>query len=229
MRVQQHMLARISSVLVLAGAFVVMNAARADATLIVYVCNDASCLGGDDFTITDDGALDANPGNEGSVTYFTAGGGTITASTYPNQGSEAEPFLNLTYTLSAAAFASLAGTPYVFAAQDGFTASFGSASFIANASNGGGSASLYAGAGTFAPGIPPLFSCVMNCAGGAIAPAAPYFLAVGIAPIASARGAAGDATVLVSPQQTVPDGGTTATLLGSILLGFGMLRRKFRS
>jgi hypothetical protein len=31
----------------------------------------------------------------------------------------------------------------------------------------------------------------------------------------------------VTPQQTVPDGGSTAALLGSILLGFGVLRRKF--
>ena len=59
MRVHRNMLAKISSVLLLAGGFVVMNAARADAALILYVCDDADCDGaGSDFTIADDSALD---------------------------------------------------------------------------------------------------------------------------------------------------------------------------
>lgn len=222
-------LARISSVLLLTGAFVVMSAARADATLIVYVCNDAACgAGGIDFTIADGSGLDSNP-TLGEVTFFTPGGGTVSASSYPSQGTAADPFLNLTYSLASTTFASFGGTMFLYSAQDPFTTS-GTASLLANASNGSGTASLYSGLGSFAPpGGAPLVSCPMPCSGsGAVT--APYYLAVGIAPIANATngGANGDATATVVPQQTVPDGGSTAALLGSVLLGFGMLRRKFK-
>ena len=75
MRLHRHMLARVSSVLLLAGAFVVMSAARADATLIVYVCNDAACGGGGiDFTIADGSGDDSDAGRTQSCTIFTPGG-----------------------------------------------------------------------------------------------------------------------------------------------------------
>ena len=222
-------LARISSVLLLAGAFVVMNAARADATLIVYVCNDAACgAGGIDFTIADGSGLDSNPA-PGAVTFFTPGGGAVSASSYPNQGSATDPFLNLTYNLNSTTFASFGGTPFLYSAQDPFTVS-GLASLVANASNGSGTATLYSGPGSFLPLTgTTLASCVMPCSdSGAVT--ADYYLALGVVPVAASNGGAnGDATATVVPQQTVPDGGSTAALLGSVLLGFGMLRRKFKN
>jgi hypothetical protein len=231
MRLHRHMLARISSVLLLAGAFVVVNAARADATLIVYICNDSACTGGGDFSVTDGTGGDGDLGTPGSVSFIIPGYANVSAASYPALGSEGTPILTLNYIISAAGFASF-GTPWVFAAQDGFNAA-GNALFEADASNGGGLANLYAGTGSIAPpfGIPN-FSCAMDCLPGIVlpAPVSPYYLAVGLAPTAEVSGAAnGDATVSVVPeQQSVPDGGSTATLLGSVLLGFGMLRRKFK-
>jgi VPDSG-CTERM motif len=227
MRVHRQLLARLGSVLFLAGAFVVMNAARADATLIVYLCNDAACTGGGDSIITDGlaGDSDADPD---SIVYNAPGGGRIAADTDPTQ-------LGMTYRLTAETFDMFGGTPYIYATQDSF-ASSGLAEFAANATLGNGNASLHTGAGLFTPpfGI-GVINCAMPCADSTPV-VAPYYLAVGVAPIAAPplpngtpRGARGDATVTVTPQQTVPDGGSTATLLGSILLGFGMLRRKFRS
>ncbi len=40
------------------------------------------------------------------------------------------------------------------------------------------------------------------------------------------EGAFGNTNVPMQQTQTVPDGGSTAALLGSVLLGFGILRRK---
>ena len=226
MRLHRHMLARISSVLLLAGAFVVMSAARADATLILYICNDPLCAGAGDFTIADEGPFDGDLGTPGSIDFTIAGVANLGASSYPAQGSAAEPVLTLNYILSAAAFASF-GQPYIFATQDGFTSS-GLAQFEADASNGAGLASLYTGPGAFVPPFgPAAFVCAMDCTGGAVV-VSPYHLAVGVAPTVGFGGSAsGDVTVIV-PQQSVPDGGSTAALLGSVLLGFGMLRRRFK-
>jgi hypothetical protein len=223
-------LARLSSVLFLAGAFMVLSAARADATLIVWVCDDPVCAAGGDFVAVDDGGSDADS-TDGSISFIIAGYANVLASSYPAQGSAADPVLTLNYSLTADAFATF-GTPYVFAAQDSFTASPGTMMLQANSALGGGTASFYAGPGTFGPppfAGAPILSCALDCATSfAPAPASPYHLAIGVAPTAGpGAGASGDASILVSPVQTVPDGGSTAALLGSILLGFGMLRRKF--
>jgi hypothetical protein len=221
------MLARITSVLLLAGGLVVMSAARAEATLIIYVCGDASCSGGAT-VFTDQLPGDTDP-TLGSLNFSIDGIASGGASSYPASGSPDLPFLNLRYSFLDAGFTTYP-TPYIFATQDLFTTP-GNADFEADASNGGGEASLYAGLGTFLPPAgAPAFSCLMDCAGAGIPVGASpsYYLAIGIAPTAQPGfGASGDATARVTPQQTVPDGGSTAALLGSILLGFGMLRRKF--
>jgi hypothetical protein len=203
---------------------VVLSAPRAEAALIVWVCNDAGCLGGDDVMVTDQ-SLDDSSGTLGEISAVVAGVGVQTALTYPEVGDPSSPFLNMHYNVSSAGFASL-GTPFIYAAQDEFTGT-GTLGFVANASNGGGTATLFAGAGSFLPstGIPIVNNCLMPCDTSAASPGFPpsYYLAIGIAPTAGARDAAsGDATVL-----SVPDGGTTATLLGSVLVVVGMLRRRY--
>jgi hypothetical protein len=189
------------------------------------------CTGAGDFIITDNSGSDADP-TEGFVSFNISGFADVDASTYPVLGTEGTPVLTLNYGLSSAGFTSF-GTPFIYAAQDGYTGSPGNALFNANNSLGGGSASLYAGAGTFVPGSgTQVFHCASiapgDCVGGiAPVPTAPYYLALGIVPAPGVGGGAtGDASVIVTPLQTVPDGGSTAALLGSILLGFGILRRK---
>src|ERR1041384_8265621 len=47
----------------LVGAFTVFSAAKSEAALTAYICNDAACLGGDDLIVADNGAGDSFPFN----------------------------------------------------------------------------------------------------------------------------------------------------------------------
>jgi VPDSG-CTERM motif len=226
------MAARLMSALFLAGAFVLVSAARSEAALIVYVCDDANCSGGANFTIADNSAADTDP-DLGQVSIQQPGfTGTLTANTKPALGSATAPALNLTYTLGPAAFTAFP-TPFLFAAEDGFTAG-GTATFQANATFlSGGTASLFSGPGTFIP-VPavPTLNCPSIAAPGCtmmgpVGAVTPYYLALRVGPTPNATGfASGDASVQVAAA-SVPDGGSTAALLGSVLVGFGLLRRRF--
>jgi len=229
MKVYQRLLARAMSVLLLAGSLMVVSPARADAGLILYLCTDASCLGGDDFVIEDNDSNDEAP-SLGAIVITVAGITFDTAITYPYIGSEAEPYLNMTYNIGEAGF-DYAPAPYLYAAQSGFTAP-GTAYMNANSSNSAGTAFFYTGAGSFLPSTAgaAAITCAFTSApdGGCDGYAAvggdgvPYYMALGVAPTPGIAGAAsGDLTA------TVPDGGSTAALLGSVLVGVGMLRRRF--
>ncbi len=215
MKAYRNMLGKVVSGLLLAGAFVVVTAARAEAGLIVYVCNDATCSGGDDFVIVDDGIGDANSAVEGQITAVIAGIGIELATSYPRVGDPSQPYLNLTYSIGDLSV--FGGTPYLYALQDGFTYQ-GNVLVEADASDGSGQVAVYADLGA------PIFSCLaMDCAGTGLAPAAPYFLMIQVQPTAGGLGSAsGDVTITA-----VPDGGSTMMLLGSVLVGFGAFRRKF--
>ena len=211
----------------LAGALVALSAARAEAVLLVYACNDIGCVGGDAF-VADNGAGDTNAMTGIVSTSFFGGSVDLTATTKPTVGTELSPYLNLTYSITAAGFQSLSNTPYLYAIETGFSG-VGTLNFSADASNptaNGGTGSLLGATGAFAfPGT-VLFTCMMDCSGTAAAPTAPYYLAVRVQPNVGVSGAAsGDATAYLTAA-TVPDGGSTAALLGSVLVGFGLLRRK---
>ena len=45
----------------LVGAFTLVPAAKSEAAFDAWICNDYSCLGGDDLSVTDNGAGDLNP------------------------------------------------------------------------------------------------------------------------------------------------------------------------
>ena len=79
MNAYRRMLGKISSALLLAGAFVVVSAARADAALIVYICDQDDC-GGAVTQIIDNGAGDTNP-NVGRINASFAGGTIETLAT----------------------------------------------------------------------------------------------------------------------------------------------------
>ena len=223
MKSYRQMAARIGGVLLLASAFVVMNAAQSDAALMVWICNDAACAG--EVPVTDNLAGDVNP-TLGAITVITPAGSVELASTYPFLGTPTEPVLNLTYSFGRADFVLLSGTPFVYAAQTGFLLSPGTAIFDANASNGGGTATAWAGTfpSVFNPPGNPLEiiggPCLMPCSDTGNVPAAPYFLAVGVAVTPGAGGgASGDATV------TVPEPASMA-LFGLGLFAVGVVSRR---
>ena len=219
----RRLLARIASALVLAGAFVVASAERADAALIVWICNDVACSAGGDTMVVDNGAGDTNAAVGRISVSVSDGHASEFASSYPSAGSPTSPILSLNYDIDAQGFAALNNTPYFFATQDGFM-STGTLGIQADASAGGGTVNVFSGAGSFLPpGGAAIFTCALDCTGSAPTfGATPYYLAIRVNPTAGVGGGArGDVTV-----QTVPDGGTTATLLGSVLLAVGMLRRR---
>ena len=215
MNAYRRMFAKMAGALVLAGAFVVLSAQRADAALIVLVCDAFACGGGIFETIADGDADDLSAAAGRVSVDFGGGTVNVTANSYPSAGSPSEPFLSLTYDLDEDGFTALGGTPYFYAVQDGFTAP-GNFAVEADASSGGGNTTVYT------DGFVPIFACALDCTGFAAVAHSPFFLAIEVAPTAGTLGTArGDVTMT-----TVPDGGTTATLLGSVLLAVGMLRRR---
>jgi len=228
MKLNPRTVTKLVSSLMLAGALVALSPTRAEAVLIVYACNDINCAG--EVGVLDGSGSDTNGAAGITSASFFGGAIDLTATTKPAVGSAGSPYLNLTYSITAAGFTALGGTPYLYAIESGFSAP-GVLNFTADGSNPPvpptGQATLLGGADPFAFPGNQLFTCVMDCAGSAPAPmAASYYLAIRIQPIPGISGAAsGDATVSLTPT-TVPDGGSTAALLGSVLVAFGVLRRK---
>ena len=166
MKMYRNMAARLMSALFLTSAFVLVSAAQSEAGLVVYVCDDAVCTNGPNFTVSDGGLGDLDP-DAGQITVQVAGfTGSLSANSYPALGGATAPALNITYTLGQAAFTAFP-TPFLFATQDLFTAP-GTATFQANATFlSGGTASLFSGPGTFsAPMTPAGITAVptLNCA-----------------------------------------------------------------
>ena len=241
MKAYRNRAARTVSALCLAGAFVLVSAARSEAALIVWLCNDINCSGAGDFTITDAviaGQTDSNT-DLGRISIQAPAGfpGTVTATSSPAIGNLTQPYLNVTYSFGAGLFA-LVPNPFIYAAQTGFTTPPVTSNWTTNASAGGGTATLYSGPGSFTPpgiaadlrntcaniGAPGCTNLTANLPGSMVG----YYLAIRINPTLSTGNlpfsSSGDSTVTTA---TVPDGGSTAALLGSVLVGFGLLRRRF--
>jgi hypothetical protein len=90
------------AIAMLTVAVVLGASAKAEATLVAYICNDAACIGGGDKIVTDEGAGDLATGVEGYITFtYTTGGFTITQNTSQSKpliGSEELPSMDLNYT-----------------------------------------------------------------------------------------------------------------------------------
>lgn len=224
----RSVMARVGGALLLAGAFVVMSPAQADAALMVWVCNDAACDGlGPDIVVTDNGAGDATSLTDGKITVALAGGSIELASSYPFIGTANQPVLTLVYEFGSADFAAFGPTPYIYTAMDGFLLTPGIAHFEADASLGGGTGTAYAGNGAFVPGQVtdiiggPCSIDPVECNDSGAVPGAPYYLAIGLQVTAgTGGGATGDANLTVVPEPA------SLALFGMGLFGVGVMSRR---
>jgi hypothetical protein len=154
--------------------------------------------------------------------------GIVLGTSYPEAGTQANPFLNLTYTISGL---SPGTTRYLFATQDEFSGT-DPLKFLANASVGSGTATVYGNTGIFGgpPGLagdiicgPTAYTTATDAACSFAAPTPDYYLAIRLDVVTNGTGAAsGDATI-----DAVPEPATMA-LFGLGLFGAGVAARRRR-
>jgi PEP-CTERM motif len=117
------------AVFVLVGAFISFGAAKAEASFIAYVCNDANCSGGDDFAVAD---TDADGVILATGTFSGISVSLNLAESKPLLGSTTNPLMDLTFNAVGS------GDVYFYASDTDFA---GTAIFTGNVggsqSNGG--------------------------------------------------------------------------------------------
>ncbi len=229
----RSIVARAGLVLAVAVGLALGTAAKADAAFIAYICNDVSCLGGDDVIVTDGGAGDLAPGVAGNITFTGALGGfafILNASqSKPALGSAASPVINIDYSGTSLGAASA----YLYASDTDFTG-VGMATVHSNASvpdpNITTTSYLYGGNSNLNLDLSNLLVTIgpvaadfdLNGIGGPVGAVTPYSLTAGVlVSRASAGGVSGDVTALV------PEPASMA-LFGIGLVGAGFAGRKRR-
>ena len=213
----------------------------ANAVFVATICNDITCSGGDDFTVTDNGAGDTVP-MVGAISFSqTAFGYTFlvnTAQSKPMVGSATSPQLDISFTATNAA---PAGNVFLYASDTNFTGAGGFTFTLAGTNSGGdGSVTGRAWGGTsntqlvFSPAnlfatlgafTTPAYS---GTATGSFAPTTnPYSLTIGLQIARTTPGTStGDLNVQIS---AVPEPSTWALMLvGPALIGFVAQRRRRR-
>jgi hypothetical protein len=70
----RHTLKRTIALAALVGAFTMAQVATSEAAFLAKICNDQACTGGDDITVTDEGAGDLQPGVPGVILATPVGG-----------------------------------------------------------------------------------------------------------------------------------------------------------
>jgi hypothetical protein len=95
---------RLLGVLLLAGAFTAIGAAKSEASFIAYICDDQFCQGGNDSIVIDGGAGDSLAGTSGAiVSTYSFGNMTVlvnTSQSKPILGSATSPVMDLNFTVT---------------------------------------------------------------------------------------------------------------------------------
>jgi hypothetical protein len=102
----------------LVGGMVVSSTNNAEATLVAYICNDASCTGGTDFSTIDNGVDDNN--GLANVINFTSPAVIGSYEVLINVAQRVEGGLDLNYTVSNIAGGGPAGEVWLWAVDTDF-------------------------------------------------------------------------------------------------------------
>jgi len=216
--------------------------APAHAQFIATICNDIQCTGGDDFSITDNGAGDTVAAT-GAISFSTAAFGYTflvnTSQSKPMIGSATAPQLDLSF---AATSSGAVGNVFLYASDNGFALGSGSALLTLGGTNSGSSGTLTGRAWGGTTDTPLQFSGanLISSLTGVTGPtfmgsvtstltsvANPYSLTIGMQITrASAGTSSGNLNLQVS---AIPESSTWALLLtGAALVGFVTRRRRWR-
>ena len=175
--------------------------------------------------VVDNGAGDTNAAVGRISVSVSDGHASEFASSYPSAGSPTSPILSLNYDIDAQGFAAFNNTPLFRHA--GRVHGNRHPRYPGRCLRRRRYGNVLSGAGSFSSsGVPPIFYLrvgLQRFSGDFRVHT--YFLAIRVNPTAGV-GEAHAATCTVQTVQTVPDGGTTATLLGSVLVALGLLRRR---
>lgn len=209
-------------------ALIASASTQASAAMLIAVCDDATCSGGNDVIVTDNGSGDTIPAVGAASTAVSAFGYSLlvnTSQSKPIIGSASSPQLDLTFTATTSD--SILRSVYLYVSDTGFVNS-GAYTLSLGGTNSGGSGTVtgraYGGTtnttllfsnliGTVGPETGAAYSDTSS--GSFVSSANPYALTLGATITRSSAGTStGDLNLQVGP---VPEPATWAMML----LGFG--------